>query len=192
MSKMMTAETAQGHDSAPDSICFAELDGGVVIIRVTGRGSFANSAELKQLIDRVAESHGAGNYSIFVDMEHTTTLDSTFMGALAGAGLRHKRDNGSAMTLVNVNEQCSRLLETVGIKHFVDVRVAPVTGTEDVPEEAFQDCDAANLSRADRIIHMIEAHEKLCELDPENSTRFQSVLKYLNESLERENNKQAS
>ena len=35
---------------------------------------------------------------------------------------------------------------------------------------------------------MIEAHEKLCDIDSENVVRFESVLKYLHESLEREKN----
>ncbi|MCX7718811.1 MAG: STAS domain-containing protein [Candidatus Sumerlaeaceae bacterium] len=188
MSRTMTAQPKQDPLAQRDTITFAELGDGVVVIRIVGRGSFANSVEFKQLTDRLADAAGSKPYRFIVDMEQVTTLDSTFMGALAGAGLRHKRDTGEQMTLCNVNEQCCRLLETVGIKHFVQVRACP---TEAAPAQTveFREADRAEISRADQIIHMIEAHENLVTIDNENQARFESVLKYLRESLERENQK---
>jgi len=188
----MTSDQRQDSPAQRDTITFAELGDGVVVIRISGRGSFANSVEFKQLTDRLADAAGSKPYRFIVDMQDVTTLDSTFMGALAGAGLRQKRDTGEPMTLCNVNEQCCRLLETVGIKHFVQVRACPTDAAAAAAEAAkFREAGRSEISRADQIIHMIEAHENLVNIDNENQARFESVLKYLRESLERENQKKA-
>jgi two-component sensor histidine kinase len=41
------------------------------------------------------------------------------------------------------------------------------------------------MSKLDRIRMMIEAHEKLVDVDQGNEIKFQNVLDYLNESLAR-------
>ncbi len=180
------SHTAEG--AAQDSICFAELKGGVVVIRISGRGSFANSVEMKNLTDHFAAKHAAGGCQFVVDLEHCATMDSTFMGVLASIGLRQKRDTGTLMTLVNVTEQNTRLLQTLGLAHFIHVR--PIGAAQpDTSGATFQQVEKAQVTRVDQIVHMMEAHENLCEADSENSVRFEGVLKYLTESLEREKEK---
>lgn len=182
---MAPEKTTPGGASEPDTITFAEVGDGLAVVRVSGRGSFANSVEFKQLADHLADKRGGHDYRIIVDLDSTITLDSTFMGALAGVGLRHKRDTGLPMILCNVNDQCCRLLGTVGIRHFVDVRPSGVDAPG-LKDSDFKQADSAEVSRADRIVHMIEAHENLVNIDGDNQARFEGVLKYLNESLSRE------
>jgi anti-sigma B factor antagonist len=174
--------------AAEDTIRFAELSGGVVVIRVTGRGSYANSVEFKSLADNVADRRGAGNYHFILDLDGCPTMDSTFMGVLASIGLRQKREGRDALIVVNANEQSTRLLKTLGLSHFISVRTMQQADIPRLSENSFQCADRTDLSKADRIAHMIEAHEKLCDIEHENNVRFESVLKYLNESLNRETN----
>jgi anti-anti-sigma factor len=169
-----------------DTICFAELSDGVVVIRVIGRGSYANSVEFKKLADLIAERHGAGNYHFIVDLDECATMDSTFMGVLASAGLRQKRDGSDRLIVVNANQQSSRLLHTLGLAHFITVRGFGSDDSPKVGDSAFQKAEPQSLSRSDQIAHMIEAHQKLCDIEGENAVRFESVLRYLNESLDRE------
>ena len=107
------------------------------------------------------------------------------MGVLASVGLRQRRDSDELMVLVNVNPQNVRLLQTLGLSHFLNVR-ATGQGAPEVGNAEFRTAQPAKVSNTDRIVHMIEAHENLLETDSENAVRFESVLKYLNESLERE------
>lgn len=175
-----------GENPQQDTISFAEMSGGIVVVRVLGRGSFSNSVELKTLADRLADQHGPGKYHFIVDLDQCSTMDSTFMGTLASIGLRQKRDGLDSLIVVNANEQSSRLLQTLGLAHFISIRsshpAAQVMGA------GFQQADTRDVSRQDRIAHMIEAHENLVDIDSQNATRFESVLKYLRESLEREKN----
>lgn len=174
-----------------DSIRFAELDGGVVVIRVEGRGSFSNSVELKQLAERIALTHPGGGYRCVIDMDRCLTMDSTFMGVLASVGLRQRKDSGTKLAVVNANEQSARLMKTLGIDRLLDVH-KPGDGTEavgaaaDAAAAGYAGAAGDEVAKVDRIIHMIEAHQTLCDADGANSVRFESVLKYLKESLERE------
>ena len=178
---------ATSQTSQRDTICFAEMSGGVAVIRVLGRGSFSNSVELKQLADHLADQAGPANYHFIVDLEECITMDSTFMGVLASVGLRHRRENDKPMTLVRVNEQCNRLLKTLGVALFIDIHKASESPAQRVADSAdLLQADQQEVSRIDRIIHMIEAHETLCDIDSQNIARFEPVIKYLKESLERE------
>lgn len=171
-------------EQSSDSICFAELSDGVVVIRVAGRGSFSNSVELKSLADAMLSRPHVPRTRFIVDLERCSTMDSTFMGILASLGLRQKRDSGAAMAIVNANPQTVRLLETLGLAHFMDVRPLGKISAADDAQFHTAECDKTD--RIGQIIHMIQAHECLCEADSQNEVRFEGVLKYLNDSLKRE------
>jgi len=165
---------------------FAELTDGVVVIRVLGRGSFANSVELKKLAESLAEKHATDHYQFILDLHDCSTMDSTFMGVLASIGLRQKRDGNAQMAIVNANEQSTRLLQTLGLSHFINVRREGQTPDAAFSAADFQCVGQHDVSKMERIIHMIEAHQNLCDVDNSNNVRFESVLKYLHESLDRE------
>jgi anti-anti-sigma factor len=185
----MTEQRAAADGMAQDRISFAELSGGVVVIRVAGRGSFANSVELKKLTDHLAETYGPGEYHFIVDLGECPTMDSTFMGVLASVGLRQKRDGLDLLTVVNATEHARRLMQTLGLTHFMDIRGADHDIQKSVGQGQFQTARPEQVSDFGRIIHMIEAHEQLCDADTENAVRFRDVLKYLHESLDREKGK---
>lgn len=179
-------ERPEQENAATDTISFGEVAGGVVVVRVMGRGSFANSMELKRLADKMVEKYGPGNYHFVLDLSDCATMDSTFMGVLASIGLRQKRDGTDRMTIVNANAQSYRLLQTLGLSHFITVRGQTEEETPSVDTTKFQTAEAQDVPKVDRIIHMIEAHQQLCNIDDSNNVRFESVLKYLHQSLERE------
>ena len=184
MGRTVTEQTgAPGAEQ--DTISFAEC-GDAVIIRVSGRGSFANSVELKQITDYFFDKQGARACRFVMDLEDCSTMDSTFMGVLASIGLRQKRDGGEMMTIVNVKPQNVRLLQTLGLAHFMHVRPAGTDAAPDTAGATFQTAEKRDVSKLDRIIHMIEAHETLCDAGSGNTVEFNQVLKYLRESLERE------
>ncbi len=182
---MTTEERIRGKSQVEDSIAFASLPDNIVVIRVTGRGSFHNSMELRNLVDTLAARPGCEGLRYILDLAHCVTMDSTFMGVLASIGLRQLRNSGEKLTVLNANDQNIRLLSTLGLTQFLNVRAADVE-TSQLSDSEFQEILKEDSSRRDRIIHMIEAHRDLCSIDPSNNMRFESVLKYLNESLKQE------
>lgn len=170
-----------------DSLRFAEVGQGIIVLQIHGAGSFANSIAFKKLADRFADQYGAGNYFFIVDLEKCRTMDSTFLGALASIALRQWKECKRQLIIINASSHTRKLLVTLGVSHFVEIREAKPENPEYVaPDAAFQEQKVEAVSKLEQIVHMIETHQKLCEIDSENEARFQSVLKYLNESLEKE------
>jgi anti-anti-sigma factor len=177
----------QHTDDIHDSLRFAELGDGIAVIQVHGRGSLANSVTFQKLAEHLAEKYGPGKYSFIVDLENCETMDSTFLGALASVALRQLRECKLPLAIVHANEHTRRLLDTLGLSNFVKIGAPQADDAGAVPEGAqFQEAEVLDVPRIERIVHMIQAHERLCEVDSENEARFQNVLKYLKESLDRE------
>ena len=172
--------------AAADTISFAVLPDQIVVVRIMGRGSFHNSVELRSLTETVARNEGWEKATFVIDLGECITMDSTFMGVLASIGLSQLKANGRKMAVVNVNEQNMRLLTTLGLTQFLNVRTANETPAHQASEHQFQNVENQQVDRAQRIIHMIEAHQELCDADPSNNMRFESVLKYLQDSLKHE------
>lgn len=180
---MMTEQKIAVGQNAPDSISFAALPDDLVVVRIAGRGTFHNSIELRRLADSMIQQVTLPQY--IIDLEHCVTMDSTFMGVIASIGLRQLKQTAKKLVIANSNVQNLRLLTTLGLSQFIDVRKSQ-DGPLQVSDEAFQCLVREDLTRADRIVHMIEAHKDLCQADPTNNLRFESVLKYLNDSLQTE------
>jgi len=154
-----------------------------VVLRVMGRGTFLNSMPLKRTIERM---QGRNPKTAFVlDLEQCDTMDSTFMGVLAGVGLGQRREGKPSLTLVNVCERAQKLLQTLGLSHFLEVRPRSDSPLSTEALASFIPTEDGPVSRRQQILHMIEAHEELINLDSRNSVQFENVLKYLEDSLER-------
>jgi hypothetical protein len=115
-------------------------------------------------------------------------MDSTFMGTLAGISLRQKREGTGRTIVVNLGPQALRLLEILGMGHVLDVRESHEGAHAD--RRDFRPGRPPELTRIDRAIHMIQAHERLVGLDNDNEVKFEGVLDFLRESLARERRKQ--
>src|SRR5690606_12723803 len=154
---------------------FAVLPEDIVAIRIFGRGTFDNSMELRRLVELMVARPGQAGTKFIVDLEECATMDSTFMGVLASMGLRQLKETGEKMTVVNANAQNVRLLTTLGLSQFLVIRETN-KGAPEMSDSEFQCLLQEDATRAERIIHMIEAHQDLCEVDPSNNLRFESVL----------------
>src|SRR3954465_2211255 len=90
-----------------------------VAIRIEGRASFANSGSLK---DFVAEMMRQGKSRFVIDFAACTSMDSTFLGVLAGValGLRRQQPPGS-LTLARVGERNLELIRNLGLHRLATV-----------------------------------------------------------------------
>ncbi len=167
------------------SIQCATVEGcNLAVVRVVGRGTFLNSVPLSQFADFL-QNQEEGRWRFVVDLSECPTMDSTFMGTLAKITLRQTQQSGTKLTICNANEHNRRLLKTLGLSHVMDLR-------QKTPDELkrqlldLRPAETVPVTRLDRILHMIECHEKLIDLDTENEVRFSNVLKYLRQSLDEE------
>ena len=145
-----------------------------VLVRIEGRASFANSGSLK---DFFAELTRQGKARFVVDFQQCTSMDSTFLGVLAGAALElRRRTPPGALTLTRVGERNLELIRNLGMHRLatVDAGDFPMNfagETQALDTKAKTEIESARL--------VLEAHEHLVSADSANAAKFQDVLAFL-------------
>jgi anti-sigma B factor antagonist len=158
----------------------------VVCIKIIGRADFTGSLDFKRVINELYQ-HG---YKHFVlDLSQCGLMDSTFLGVLAGAGLKFAQNGGGpeALELWNPNPRLTDLLEDLGVSHlFKTVRAhEPLSGPyEELPQHSM-DNDRVEVTRT-----CLEAHRTLMSLSDANKRKFKDVAQFLSEDLKKSEHEQ--
>jgi anti-sigma B factor antagonist len=169
------------------TVDFARVMDDVAVLRIQGRGTFLNIMDLQDLTQSLRNENP--NIRFIIDLDKCTYLDSTFMGTLAGISVEQNKAGHGYLTVLNTHEHTLNLLRNLGLAYILDMR--EWTDSAKVHEKEFQKSGSEHpVTRFEQIVHMIKAHEQLIDLDSQNEVRFQSVLKYLMESLNQEKQKQ--
>ncbi len=146
-----------------------------VLVRIEGRASFLNAGALR---DFFAELERTGKSRCAVDFAACASMDSTFLGILAGAALAlRRRDPAGGLTLLRLGPRNLELVRNLGLHRLATVD----TGAEKL---AFDGIKAVPLteerkSELERARLVLEAHENLVAADAANAPKFQDVLAFL-------------
>jgi anti-sigma B factor antagonist len=150
-----------------------------VVVRIEGRASFANSGSLK---DFVTEMIRQGKTRFVVDFAACTSMDSTFLGVLAGAALELRRlKPPGSLTLARVGERNLELIRNLGLHRLTtvdagDYRMEFSGSARALDQKARDEVASARL--------VLEAHENLVNADAANAAKFQDVLAFLRNRAE--------
>jgi anti-anti-sigma regulatory factor len=150
-------------------------------IKIAGRANFNLSVDFKTLVSELQRK----GYSYFVlELSECVLMDSTFLGVLAGFGLKMNQPAGDVpaptLELRNANARITDLLENLGVLHLFKVAEGPVAATGTLEPCAPPPTPA---SRVEITRACLEAHQTLMEINPENVARFKEVTKFLAEDL---------
>lgn len=145
-----------------------------VVVRIDGRASFQNSSCLR---DFIAEMLRQGKTHFVIDFLHCASMDSTFLGVLAGAALELKKlKPPGTLVLARVGQRNLELIRNLGLHRLLTVDAG------DFPMD-FSKCDTAlqggKRSEVENARLVLEAHENLCSVDENNRAKFQDVLAFL-------------
>lgn len=149
-----------------------------VVVRIDGRASFLNSGSLKDFLAGMIQQ---GKRRFVVDFRQCASMDSTFLGVLAGAAIELRRQNPPGqLTLVRVGERNLELIRNLGLHRLAVVdpgsqSADPMGYSQALNEQARGEVENARL--------MLEAHENLVATDPANAAKFQDVLTFLKARL---------
>ncbi len=154
-------------------------------VQVHGRGSFKNAPPLKEF-GALAIKEGIRRFVL--DMRACQGMDSTFMGVLAGLAVRLHQHNGGEMVMVNLTPRTRGLLSTLGLDSIITTHMAGETpadiarflGAVPPMQSLPPEKDRRRTTET-----MIEAHEELTKVTPENAPRFQDVLTYLRQEIKK-------
>ncbi|MBU1693346.1 MAG: STAS domain-containing protein [Verrucomicrobia bacterium] len=163
------------------------IQGPLAFVRVLGRGTFKISSSLKEFAVRAINS---GCRRLVLDMSECVGMDSTFMGVLAGLAFRLRTVPDGRIVMVNLNQRTRGLLATLGLDEAVDPHLAGSWPEDLKPFLAGGGKPLAALpveerDEAETAQTMLEAHEDLVRLSPENLPKFKDVLTFLREDLKK-------
>jgi len=149
-------------------------------IKIAGRANFASSPDFKTLLSELAQK-GFGHF--IIDLSECVLMDSTFLGVLAGFGMK-LNPNGApterGIELHNSTTRVSELLENLGTMHLFKLTSGPLQFPADV-----KSCTPESINPTHEQIARtsLEAHQTLMAMNPENVARFKDVTQFLAEDL---------
>jgi anti-sigma B factor antagonist len=148
-------------------------------VKIAGRANFGFAPDFKTLLGELMQK-GYGHF--IIDLSECVLMDSTFLGVLAGFGLKlnptGKCEQG--IELLNANTRVAELLENLGALQLFKIS----TGALQLPADV-KTCtpEPVNPSHEEITRTSLEAHQTLMAVNPENVARFKDVTRFLAEDL---------
>jgi anti-anti-sigma factor len=152
-------------------------------LRVEGKGTFQNSLQVKEAIQKAISK---GSHQIVVDLERCPIMDSTFLGTLTGAAISLREVPEGKLSVINANPRNLQLMSSLGLDFILEVdsdgskwsnhrrQASSMLGLYAQP---------ANVDRQNQAEHVLEAHQVLADISPDNQCRFQDVIEFLEKEV---------
>lgn len=161
-------------ETATKPVYLINADSDPVIVRIDGRACFQNSACLR---DFIAELLRQGRTRFVIDFQNCASMDSTFLGVLAGAALELKKSTPpGSLVLARVGQRNVELIRNLGLHRLLIVDAGDKPLSFDKCDTPIQCTNHTELENA-RLV--LEAHENLVVVDEANRAKFQDVLTFL-------------
>lgn len=150
--------------------------GDITFVRIDGKGTHLNSHLLKQYLLQCLDEK---LHRFCIELSQCTYMDSTFLGTLAGIGIKAKQRGLPSIQLLNPTERAQNMLEGLGIDHLFEVVAQKAI------MESLTPLDGTDLNRQQKAQEMLDAHAKLVEISPTNEAKFRDVIAILREKVEK-------
>jgi anti-sigma B factor antagonist len=145
-----------------------------VAIRIEGRASFQNSACLQDFFNELI---GRGSTRFVMDFNNCTSMDSTFLGVLAGVALQLRKSTPQgSLVLCRLSPRNLELVRNLGLHRLLTVDTETIDLTLNTKKALPCAADKGELESA-RLV--LAAHENLVAADEANRVKFQDVLAFL-------------
>ena len=153
-----------------------------VVVKVTGKASFLNSSPVKGLFDNLVQQ---GKSRFIIDFEKCTGMDSTFLGILAGLGIKMmKADPPGSVVLCRLGPRNLELIHNLGLHRLLTVDDGELKGEFVGLGNLEAVAGAKRLTELENARLVLQAHENLVEIDDSNKTKFQDVISFLKSQME--------
>lgn len=160
------------------STFLVSVDREPIVIALQGRVSYMNCAPLRKLMDKLIEDRNA---QFVIDLGECTGIDSTVLGILAHVAMEvRKKQPPGYVQLCRLNERNWELVKNLGLNHLMDCRSELHDAIAADKAQALEAGDSASKQT------ILEAHQKLMQVDKGNIDKFQDVVSYLKKQVEQE------
>jgi anti-anti-sigma regulatory factor len=149
-------------------------------LKIAGRANFSFSPDFKTLLTELSQK---GYNRFVIDLSECVLMDSTFLGVLAGFGIKLNQAGASdqrGIELLNANARVTELLENLGALHLFKT----TSGALPLPD-GIRACTPESIKPTHEEITRtsLEAHQTLMSVNPDNIARFKDVTQFLAEDL---------
>jgi len=168
--------------SAPSAKLLVFVGKEFVCIKIAGRANLNSSIDFRTLVNELRRK---GFLYYILELSGCVLMDSTFLGVLAGFGLKMRGEGDQSpgtIELSNPNPRILDLIENLGVLHLFSVTQGPVLLAEGAPAQTIDPCQPSRIELASACK---EAHDLLMQINPENVSKFKDVSQFLAEELKR-------
>jgi anti-anti-sigma regulatory factor len=150
-----------------------------VAIRIEGRASFLNCACLRDFVNQMLK---CGKTRFVIDFLRCTSMDSTFLGVLAGTALElRKCSPKGSLVLTRMGQRNLELIRNLGLHKLLTVDASEAGASTEACKTPLVTGEHGELENA-RLV--LEAHENLVSADDSNLGKFQDVLVFMKNRIE--------
>jgi anti-sigma B factor antagonist len=155
-----------------------------VIVKINGKASFLNASPVKDLFDQLVLQ---GKTRFVLDFQKCSGMDSTFLGILAGLGIKlMKLEPKGSVVLCRLGSRNRELILNLGLHRMLTIDDGEEAANVDRPGsmEAVKVEGGSRLSEVENARLVLQAHENLLEIDESNKTKFQDVIAFLKNQVD--------
>lgn len=159
----------------PPRILAATVEG-AALVAVAGRATFRLVPAFRQALQAARLTSPS---VLLVDLSGTTAVDSSFMGLIASTSIAASKAGAVPTRFVNIPPRILALLRGLGVDRLMDIVPATTDADLSALVAALAPVEAAPEAGDALTATLLDTHETLSRLSPENLERFRSVLELL-------------
>jgi anti-anti-sigma factor len=147
-----------------------------VVVQVNGKANYLNCNAFRQFIEKVIAE---GSRKLFIDFEDCKGMDSTFLGILAGTAIQLRKLTPAGELIVgNLSERNYELICNLGLQNLLTISKDQAAASKTF--------DALKNQEVSDAKNILKAHENLTAADQENAGKFQDVIAFLRNQVEKQ------
>ena len=147
-----------------------------VIVKVNGKANYLNCNSFREFMETII---AGARRRVFVDFEMCKGMDSTFLGILAGTSIElSKLHRSGELVIGNLSNRNYELICNLGLQNLLTV--SKKTPGSEASFDPLQDLEVSDTKS------ILKAHEDLTLADERNINKFQDVITFLRNQVEKQ------
>jgi anti-anti-sigma factor len=147
-----------------------------IVVQVNGKANYLNCNAFREFIEKVI---AGGSRKLFIDFENCKGMDSTFLGILAGTAIQLRKLTPLGELIVgNLSERNYELICNLGLQNLLIISKDQAAASKTF--------DALKNQEVSDAKNILKAHENLTAADQENVGKFQDVIAFLRNQVDKQ------
>ena len=147
-----------------------------VYVRVIGLAGMTTSTCIRKFLDRTLED---GYRRFIFDLRKCSTMDSTFMGILAGAAIYKDAERPVRVVVVNARSELADLLKGLGLTELLTIREGEIESPNITTQMLYDE------PTEEEVLEIVQAaHRNLVRMNESNQKQFGKFLEIFEQQIE--------